>query len=180
MADLSEVKETLVKLANRISDLQQSSEASNNSGVCRKCRDLLKNLRRVDVDELESQLKQTTLDDDDDEVMFKTPMHKTIPVTQTPLDVMVFSPSAVSELSQMKDPNITPRERLNVFLASRDVSPIRTAMNTSWHAAADRTKRHYLRKAWQVIHATLEEIAPDNSEELLRAVQEGSMGGESD
>lgn len=115
--------------------------------------------------------------------MFKTPRHKTIPVPQTPLDVMdstFFSPSAVSELSQMEDPNITPREKLNVFLASRDVSPIRTAMNTSWHAAADRTKRHYLRKARQVIHATLEVIAPENSEELLRAVQEGSMGRESD
>ena len=96
--------------------------------------------------------------------MFKTPRHKTIPVPETPLDVMdstFFSPSAVSELSQMEDPNITPREKLNVFLASRDVSPIRTAMNTSWHAAADRTKRHYLRKARQVIHATLEEIAPE-------------------
>ncbi|CAB3987869.1 THAP domain-containing 2-like [Paramuricea clavata] len=32
MADLIEVKETLGKLANRISDLQQSSKASNNSG----------------------------------------------------------------------------------------------------------------------------------------------------
>jgi hypothetical protein len=45
---------------------------------------------------------------------------------------------------------------------------------------ADRTKRHYLRKARQVIHATLEEIAPENSEELLRAVQERRMSGESD
>ena len=47
-------------------------------------------------------------------------------------------------------------------------------------AAADRTKRHYLCKARQVIHATLEEISPESSEELLRAVQESSMGGESD
>ena len=52
-------------------------------------------------------------------------------------------------------------------------------MNTSWHAAADRTKRHYLRRAKQVIHATLEEIAPENSVELLRVVQERSMDGES-
>ena len=73
-----------------------------------------------------------------------------------------------------------PPESLNAFLVSRDVSPIRMVTKTSWHAAADRTKRHYLRKARQVMDATLEEIAPENSEELLRAMQESSMGGESD
>ena len=36
-------------------------------------------------------------------------------------------------------------------------------MKTLWHAAADWTKRHYLRKARQVIHATFEAIAPENS-----------------
>ena len=82
--------------------------------------------------------------------MFKTPMDKAIPILQTPVGAMdstLFSPSALPELSQMESPNIMPRESLNAFLVSRDVSPIRMVMKTSWHAAADRTKRHYLRKA---------------------------------
>ena len=117
--------------------------------------------------------------DDDGEVMFKTPMDKAILIPQTPVGAMdstLFSPSALPELSQ-NSPNVTPRQSLNAFLVSRDVSPIRMVMKTSLHAAADRTKRHYLRKARQVIHATLEAIAPENFEELLRAVQESSMGG---
>ena len=121
--------------------------------------------------------------DDDGEVMFKTPMDKAIPIPQTPVGAMdstLFSPSALPELSQMESPNVTPRESLNAFLVSRDVSPMRMVMKSSWHAVADRTKRHYLRKARQVIHATLEEIAPENSEELLRAMQESSVGGQSD
>ena len=73
-----------------------------------------------------------------------------------------------------------PRESLNAFLVSRDVSPIRMVIKTSWHAAADWTKRHCLCKARQVIHTTLEEIAPENFEELLRAVQESTVGEESD
>ena len=128
-------------------------------------------------------MKTYTFQDDDGEVMFKTPMDKAIPIPPTPVGAMdstLFSPSALPELSQMESPKVTPRESLNAFLVSRDVSPIRTVMKTSWHAAADRTKRHYLRKARQVIHATLEEIAPESSEELLRAVQGSSMGGESD
>ena len=125
--------------------------------------------------------------DDDGEVMFKTPMDKAIPIPQTPVGAMdstLFSPSALPELSQ-NSPNVTPRESLNAFLVSRDVSPVRMVMKTSWHAAADRQVIHAigklsLRKARQVIHATLEEIAPENFEKLLRAVQESSMGGESD
>ena len=85
--------------------------------------------------------------DDDGEVMFKTPMDKAILIPQTPVGAMdstLFSPSALPELSQ-NSPNVTPRQSLNAFLVSRDVSPIRMVMKTSLHAAADRTKRHYLR-----------------------------------
>ena len=72
--------------------------------------------------------------DDDGEVMFKTPMDKAIPIPQTPfgaMDSTLFSPSALPELSQMESPNVTPRESLNAFLVSRDVSPIRMVMQTS-------------------------------------------------
>ena len=54
--------------------------------------------------------------DDDGEVMFKTPIGKAIPIPQTPVGAMdstVFPPSALQELSQMESPNVTPRESLN-------------------------------------------------------------------
>ena len=53
-------------------------------------------------------------------------------------------------------------------------------MTASWDSAAERTKRHYLRKAKQVINAALEEIAPQNSEELLSAIKDEATRGESD
>lgn len=91
---------------------------------------------------------------------------------------MNFTPSAFSQCSDMtqveeetSDVNKSPKDILNSFLASRDVSPIRTSMATSWDAAAGRTKRHYIRKAKQVVHAVLKEISPENSEQLLGAMQ---------
>ena len=72
-------------------------------------------------------------------------MDKGIPIPQTSVGAMdstLFSPSALPELSQMESPNVTPRVSQNAFLVSRDVSPIWMVMKTSWHAAADRTKRH--------------------------------------
>lgn len=68
----------------------------------------------------------------------------------------------------------TPREKLNVFLASRDVSPIRRVMTTTWSEAAERTKRFHVRKARQVVQATLEEIAPQSAEELMNELHAAS------
>ena len=41
-----------------------------------------------------------------------------------------------------------------------------------WDTAGDRTKRQYVRKAKQVVFATLEEIAPSSPEMLFKAVEE--------
>ena len=60
---------------------------------------------------------------------------------------------------------------MNIFLASRDVSPIRTCMTIPWDTAAERTKRRYVRKGKQVALAALEELAPQNSEILFSAIQ---------
>ena len=98
------------------------------------------------------------------------------PAPCTPYSMMsMFSPSGLSQESDVsyamtpataanKD---SPKDKLNSFLASRDISPIRYSMTTSWDAAADRTKRHYIRKAKQVIFASLEEIAPSSSQMLF-------------
>ena len=53
-------------------------------------------------------------------------------------------------------------------------------MVTAWDKAAGRTKRHYLRKARQVVFAALEEIAPNNSEMLLKAIKEKQLGEDED
>ena len=86
-----------------------------------------------------------------------------------------FDVSIISQSEKSVQEQCTPRDKLNTFLASRDVSPIRTSMKTSWDEAAGRTKRHYLRKARQVVFASLEEIAPNNSEMLFRAMKENQL-----
>jgi hypothetical protein len=91
----------------------------------------------------------------------------------------LFSPSGFSqhlELEETRDEEglnagRNTREKLNIFLASRDVSPIRTSMTIPWDTAAERTKRRYARKGKQVALAALEELAPQNSEILFSAIQ---------
>ena len=113
--------------------------------------------------------------------------HITVTPVSTGRPSTLFTPSA-AYVSQAFDLSITsqseegaheictPKSKLNSFLAARDVSPIRTSMKASWDEAAGRTKRHYLRKAKQVVFATLEEIAPNNSEMLFRAMKEKQLG----
>lgn len=97
-------------------------------------------------------------------------------------DTPMFSPSAMSETLELSQTELIPqtpqptaptsRDKLNAFLASRDISPVRTTMVTSWDRASERTKRHYLRKARQVLSASLDEISPLNSEIMLKAIKE--------
>ena len=74
----------------------------------------------------------------------------------------------------------TPKDKLNSFLASRDVSPIHSTMVMPWDTAADRTKRHYVRKAKQVVFATLKEIAPSSPEMLFKAIEASFKKGDAD
>ena len=92
-----------------------------------------------------------------------------------------YSPSGFSQASDvsltMTDPAAddqadSTKDKLNSFLASRDISPIRSTMVIPWDTAGDRTKRQYVRKAKQVVFATLEEIAPSIPEMLFEAVEE--------
>ena len=49
--------------------------------------------------------------------------------------------------------NVTSREKLNKFLISRYLSPIRHSLETPWAEASERTKRLYTRKVGQVVNA---------------------------
>ena len=62
------------------------------------------------------------------------------------------------------------RDKLNEFLSSRDISPIRSKLNKRWHCTNERTKRHYTRKARQAVHAIIEEIAPGDTDCLWEAL----------
>ena len=60
----------------------------------------------------------------------------------------------------------TPLTKLNEFLNSRDVSPVRHTVTVPWNKASERTRRRHLRKTQQAVSAVLEEAAPKQSEKL--------------
>ena len=102
----------------------------------------------------------------------------TKPTASTPTKVdtpgSLYQPSETTSTSftenEEKFCDATPRDHLNVFLVSRDVSPIRHSLVTPWDAASERTKRLHTRKAKQVVAACLEEIAPQDHQHLLDSV----------
>lgn len=57
---------------------------------------------------------------------------------------------------------------MNVYLESRDVSPIRSQLQTSWDEASRRTKRYYTRKAGQGVAAVVKDVAPYETGALFR------------
>lgn len=61
----------------------------------------------------------------------------------------------------------SPRDKLNEYLESRDVSPIRHSLSTPWNEASERTKRYYISKGRRVITTCLEELTPGQSDEVL-------------
>ena len=81
-------------------------------------------------------------------------------------DASLYEPSFSEEGTHHE----SPREKLNEFLASRDISPIRHSMRTPWEEASERTKRLYTREAREAVNACLNEIAPDDSEMLLTSL----------
>lgn len=84
-------------------------------------------------------------------------------------EASLFEPSFSEEKRQ------SPREKLNDFLASRDISPIRHSLDKPWIEASERTKRHYTRKARQTVIACSNEIAPEDSEKLLSSLVKSKL-----
>jgi hypothetical protein len=64
----------------------------------------------------------------------------------------------------------SPMKKLNEFLRSKDVSPIRHPVKISWEEASERTRRRHIRKAKQAVQAVLEVVAPDQPEHLWQSV----------
>lgn len=63
-----------------------------------------------------------------------------------------------------------PGDTLNVYLQSRDVSPIRSRLSTPLDIASERSKRYYVRKAVQSVTAVMEDIAPKSPAQLFQAM----------
>lgn len=62
------------------------------------------------------------------------------------------------------------KDKLNESLWSRDISPIRSKLKTTWHLTKERTERYYVKKARQAVHAVIEETVPENTESLWEAL----------
>ena len=99
---------------------------------------------------------------EEDEVSFT-------PVSSPMLEGSLYEPSFVEEKSA------TPRKKLNEFLISRDISPIRHSLETPREEASERTKRLYTRKARQTVNACLDEIAPGEAEALLSSMVKSKL-----
>ena len=67
-------------------------------------------------------------------------------------------------------PSGQPLEQLNTFLHSRDISPVRYPMKTDWEEASERTRRRHIRKAKQAILAVLDEVAPNQCQQLWQSL----------
>ena len=107
-----------------------------------------------------------SLNKDDDEITFKIESETSIPYTPqssriTELEdsqASLYQPTEISiDLSREEGRDKqNSKEKLNSFLTSRDVSPIRNSLTIPWDKATERTKRFYIRKAKQVVSAALE------------------------
>ena len=83
----------------------------------------------------------------------------------------VYKPSESLDDSDSETiPSDSSKDKLNESLWSRDISPIRSKLKTTWHLTKERTERYYVKKARQAFHAVIEEIAPENTESLWEAL----------
>ena len=105
--------------------------------------------------------------DSDNELPHSTPTHHFI--AETPCGA--YKPSESSDDSDNETiRSDSSKDKLNEFLSSRDISPIRSKLKTPWHLTKERTKLHYVRKARQAVQAVIEEIAPEDTESLWEAL----------
>ncbi|KAL9974336.1 hypothetical protein ACROYT_G011360 [Oculina patagonica] len=73
---------------------------------------------------------------------------------------------SLDDTCQDRTPVDRSRSALNDFLASRDISPIRSSLRTTWDDVGERTKRYYVKKASEAVAASLEVIAGEDSDKL--------------
>ena len=85
--------------------------------------------------------------------------------------------SNLYEPSFAEEKTVTSREKLNKFLISKDISPIRHSLETPWAEASERTKRLYTRKVRQVVNACLDDIVTGETETVLSSLVKLELKG---
>ncbi|KXJ05500.1 hypothetical protein AC249_AIPGENE23494 [Exaiptasia diaphana] len=95
------------------------------------------------------------------------------PIPETPGYVPALSDASSDEedVSKIKS-NL---ETLNTYLESRDVSPVRAQLRTTWENASVRTRRYYTRKAGQAVASVVCDISPIEASPLFRAITSSQM-----
>ena len=94
----------------------------------------------------------------------------------TPLESL-YTPALDSSLDMTCTPvsrgrakRVSPLQKMNEFLKSRDISPVCYPATIPWSEASARTRRRHLRKARQAVGAVLGEVAPHQSGQLWKAL----------
>ena len=105
----------------------------------------------------------------DDDITFNLAAESK-PIFQPHTPGSVYQPSSESSDECEELPEPSSREKLNNFLLSRDLSPIRNQLQRDWENVSVRTKRYYCKKAKEVVTAALEEIAPNDTEKLWNSI----------
>ena len=89
----------------------------------------------------------------------------------------LYSPSLDSSLDMTCTPvshsrvkGVSPLQKMNEFLESKDISPVCYPATVPWSEASARTRKRHLRKARQAVGAVLEEVAPHQSGQLWKTL----------
>ncbi|CAB4030369.1 Hypothetical predicted protein [Paramuricea clavata] len=138
------------------------------SGVCSKCRKILADA--LEESKVIFQIKELTLDEVKDT---SVPQAQSTPaafdISLSSLETLqgtLYSPSntgiatTITSQDSRAYSDANPIDKLNEFLQSKDVSPIRYPVKVPWEEASERTRRCHIRKAKQTVQAVLEEVAP--------------------
>ncbi|KAJ7348759.1 hypothetical protein OS493_039235, partial [Desmophyllum pertusum] len=145
---------------------------SSLQGICRDCRSIIDATETTpirvpgtpSIADITDSIGNITLDKD------RCPVHST-PITPGGSFYLPPCEATSSDVSlDMQIPQNRPIDALNTYLVSRDVSPIRSQLQTSWEEASGRTKRYYTRKAKQGVAAVVQDITPHETGPLFRAL----------
>ena len=79
----------------------------------------------------------------DETIKSTIPIAQSTPAADFSIDLQTPSQSSyvLSETQDSDIPTSKPLEKLNAFLESRDVSPVRYPLKTQWEEASERTRR---------------------------------------
>ena len=85
---------------------------------------------------------------------------------------MVASSTILTDRPSRARIRVTLLEKMNDFLRSKDISPVRYPLKIPWEEASERARRRHIRKTQKAVEAVLEEVAPNQSSQLWQSIVE--------